>query len=141
MDGTIADLYGVEDWLPDLIGGNPRPYIEAKTLVNMIWLARRIHILQELGYKIGIISWLSKSSTPEYDELVTKAKEKWLQKHLPSVNFDIVHIVPYGTPKSNFATAQDILFDDELKNRLDWVGAAFNPNEILPTLKELALMQ
>lgn len=141
MDGCIADLYGVEGWLDDLINGNPRPYIEAKTLVNMIWLARRIHILQKLGYKIGVISWLSKSSTPEYDELVTKAKENWLQKHLPSVNFDVVHIVPYGTPKSSFATPHDILFDDELKNRLDWIGAAFNPNEILPTLKELALMQ
>lgn len=141
MDGCIADLYGVEGWLDDLISGNPRPYIEAKTLVNMIWLARRIHILQELGYKIGIISWLSKSSTPEYDELVTKAKENWLQKHLPSVNFDEINIVPYGTPKSKFACENDILFDDKLKNRLEWVGAAFNPNEILPTLKELALMQ
>lgn len=141
MDGCIADLYGVEGWLSDLINGNPRPYIEAKTLVNMIWLARRIHILQKLGYKIGIISWLSKSSTPEYDELVTNAKLEWLQRHLPSVDFDEINIVPYGTPKSNFACENDILFDDELKNRLEWVGAAFNPNEILSTLKELALMQ
>lgn len=141
LDGTIADLYGVNGWLNDLINYNPRPYQQAKVLVNMSHLARRLHILQDMGYKIGIISWLSKSSTPEYDELVTKTKKKWLQKHLPSVNFDIVYIVPYGTPKSNFATAQDILFDDELKNRLDWVGAAFSPNEIFSTLKELALIQ
>ena len=141
MDGTIADLYGVEGWLPDLINGNPRPYKEAQTMLSMVWLARRLHILQSLGYKIGIISWLSKSSTPEYDRQVTEAKMDWLNRHLPSVDFDEIHIVPYGTPKSSFATPQDILFDDELKNRLDWVGAAFNPNEILSTLKELALMQ
>ena len=141
MDGTIADLYGVEGWLPDLINGNPRPYKEAQTMLSMVWLARRLHILQSLGYKIGIISWLSKSSTPEYDKQVTEAKMDWLNRHLPSVDFDEIHIVPYGTPKSSFATPQDILFDDELKNRLDWIGAAFNPNEILPTLKELALMQ
>ena len=141
MDGTIADLYGVEGWLPDLINGNPRPYKEAQTMLSMVWLARRLHILQSLGYKIGIISWLSKSSTPEYDRQVTEAKMDWLNRHLPSVDFDEIHIVPYGTPKSSFATPQDILFDDELKNRLDWIGAAFNPNEILPTLKELALMQ
>lgn len=141
MDGCIADLYGVEGWLDDLINGNPRPYKKAQTMLSMVWLARRLHILQSLGYKIGIISWLSKSSTPEYDKQVTEAKMDWLNRHLPSVDFDEIHIVPYGTPKSNFATAQDILFDDELKNRLEWVGAAFNPNEILPTLKELALMQ
>ena len=141
MDGTIADLYGVEGWLEDLINGNPRPYREAQTMLSMVWLARRLHILQSLGYKIGIISWLSKSSTPEYDKQVTEAKMDWLNYHLPSVDFDEIHIVPYGTPKSNFATPQDILFDDELKNRLEWIGAAFNPNEILSTLKELALMQ
>lgn len=141
MDGCIADLYSVEGWLDDLIGGNPRPYKEAQTMLSMVWLARRLHILQSLGYKIGIISWLSKSSTPEYDKQVTEAKMDWLNRHLPSVDFDEIHIVPYGTPKSNFATPQDILFDDELKNRLDWIGAAFNPNEILSTLKELALMQ
>ena len=141
MDGTIADLYGVDGWLEDLIGGNPRPYKEAQTMLSMVWLARRLHILQSLGYKIGIISWLSKCSTPEYDEQVTEAKMEWLKRHLPSVDFDEIHIVPYGTPKSNFATSQDILFDDELKNRLEWIGTAFNPNEILSTLKELALMQ
>lgn len=141
MDGCIADLYGVEGWLDDLISGNPRPYKEAQTMLSMVWLARRLHILQSLGYKIGIISWLSKSSTPEYDRQVMEAKMDWLNRHLPSVDFDEIHIVPYGTPKSSFATPQDILFDDELKNRLDWIGAAFNPNEILPTLKELALMQ
>ena len=141
MDGTIADLYGVENWLSDLINGNPRPYKEAKTMLSMGWLARRIHILQALGFRVGIISWLSKTSSAEYDELVTNAKLEWLQRHLPSVDFDEINIVPYGTPKSNFACENDILFDDELKNRLDWVGAAFNPNEILSTLKELALMQ
>ena len=141
MDGCIADLYSVEGWLEDLINGNPRPYREAQTMLSMVWLARRLHILQSLGYKIGIISWLSKSSTPEYDRQVTEAKIDWLNRHLPSVDFDEIHIVPYGTPKSSFATPRDILFDDELKNRLEWIGAAFNPNEILPTLKELALMQ
>lgn len=141
MDGCIADLYGVEGWLEDLISGNSRPYREAQTMLSMVWLARRLHILQSLGYKIGIISWLSKSSTPEYDKQVTEAKMDWLNRHLPSVDFDEIHIVPYGTPKSSFATPQDILFDDELKNRLEWIGAAFNPNEILSTLKELALMQ
>ena len=35
MDGTIADLYSVEGWLPMLRAHNATPYTQAKTLVNM----------------------------------------------------------------------------------------------------------
>ena len=57
MDGTIADLYGVDGWLDDLINGNTRPYDIAKPLLNMSALARVLNKLQRLGYKINIISW------------------------------------------------------------------------------------
>ena len=63
MDGTIADLYGVDGWLNDLINLNVRPYAIAKPLVNMSALARALNKLQRLGYKINIISWTSKSGT------------------------------------------------------------------------------
>ena len=33
MDGTIADLYGVENWLEHLINGNTFPYEMAKPLI------------------------------------------------------------------------------------------------------------
>ena len=35
MDGTIADLYGVDGWLDDLRAERVRPYAEAKPLVNL----------------------------------------------------------------------------------------------------------
>ena len=35
MDGTIADLYGVDGWLDDLINKSARPYEVAKPLVNL----------------------------------------------------------------------------------------------------------
>ena len=57
MDGTIADLYGVDGWLTDLMAGNPRPYAEAKPLVNMSRLARRLNLLQKAGYEIGVCRW------------------------------------------------------------------------------------
>ena len=60
MDGTIADLYGVENWLDYLIAEDVKPYAEAKVLVNMNSLARRLNTLQRNGYEIVIISWLSK---------------------------------------------------------------------------------
>ena len=35
MDGTIADLYGVDGWLKDLMNKNPHPYTIAKPLCDM----------------------------------------------------------------------------------------------------------
>jgi len=136
MDGTIADLYGVENWLDYLIASDAFPYEIAKPLIKLNALARILNRLQKQGYKVGVISWLAKNSNTTYDEKVTKAKKEWLKKHLASVNFDEIHIVKYGTPKQTFAkTENDILFDDEEKNRNDWTGKAFDVNEIIEILK------
>ena len=136
MDGTIADLYGVENWLDYLIASDALPYEIAKPLIRLNALARVLNRLQKQGYKIGVISWLAKNSNTAYDEKVTRAKKEWLKKHLASVNFDEIHIVKYGTPKQTFAkTENDILFDDEEKNRNDWTGKAFDVNEIIEILK------
>lgn len=136
MDGTIADLYGVEGWLDYLLSGDPFPYANAKPLVNMQRLARRLNRLQSAGCEICVISWLSKTSTAEYDELVTKAKLAWLAKHLASVRFDEIHIVAYGTPKHTLGNG--ILFDDEEKNREGWGEGAYLPEEIFEVLSSLA---
>lgn len=136
MDGTIADLYGVENWLDYLIASDAFPYEIAKPLIRLNALARILNRLQKQGYKVGVISWLAKNSNTDYDEKVTKAKKEWLKKHLASVNFDEIHIVKYGTPKQTFAkTENDILFDDEEKNRNDWTGKTFDVNEIIEILK------
>ena len=138
MDGTIADLYGVENWLDYLIASDPTPYTIAKPLVRLSALARVLNNLQRKGYKIGVISWLAKNSDLAYDEAVTEAKMKWLAKHLASVAFDEINIVKYGFPKHLFATGNtDILFDDEEKNRKEWTGKAFDVNDILGVLKGL----
>lgn len=136
MDGTIADLYGVENWLEYLKSSNPYPYLVAAPLLRLSSLARILNRLQRNGYRIGVISWLSKTGTDEYNELVTDAKLFWLKKHLPSVKFDEINIVKYGTPKENFArTSSDVLFDDEDKNRANWTGTAFDVDNIMNILK------
>lgn len=141
MDGTIADLYGVDNWLDDLTNSNPRPYIKAKPLLNMQVFARILNKLKKSGYTINIISWLSKDSTAEYDMAVTKAKKDWLKKHLKSVEFDNIYILPYGTPKQSFSSG--ILFDDEKPNRKNWENRqtsnniAYDVNNILDVLKRL----
>ena len=139
MDGTIADLYGVENWLDYLIEKNPLPYEIAKPLVRLSTLARYLNKLQAQGFRIGIISWLSKDSNNIYDELVTYTKIKWLEKHLASVQFNEIHIVDYGTPKELFSNGNDILFDDEENNRNNWIGTAYDVDNIIDTLKSLMI--
>lgn len=139
MDGTIAATYDVPDWLPKLRAFDPTPYVEAVPLVNMALLARYLHKAQRLGHKVGIISWLSKESNVEYDRAVVAAKMEWLSIHLPSVQFDEIKIVAYGTPKSETVTdaLTSVLFDDEERNRAEWKGRAFMPNEIFEVFKAL----
>ena len=138
MDGCLAGLYDVPNWLEMLIAEDATPYAVAKPMLNLSALARRLNALQRDGYNIAIISWLSKESTTGYDEAVIEAKLKWLAKHLPSVHWDFVNIVPYGTPKEKFCeNPLDILFDDEERNRNNWTGRAYDVKNILEILKEI----
>ena len=138
MDGTIADLYGVENWLDYLIVEDAFPYETAEPLLRLSALARRLNNLQKNGYNLAIISWLSKSGTDEYNAEVEAVKRAWLKKHLPSVKWDAIHIVPYGTPKQDFCgNPLDILFDDEARNRENWTGRAYDVNNIMEILKEI----
>ena len=138
MDGTIANLYAVENWLPKLQAHDASPYAEAEVMLNMSQLARLLNQAQRMGYKLGIISWLSKCPTEEYDKAVTKAKKAWLGQHLASVSWDEVRIVKHGMPKEWFKkSADDILFDDEEPNRINWQGDAYEPEMIIKVLKAL----
>lgn len=139
LDGTLADLYGVKGWLADLEAHRTRPYDEARVMHNMSTLAKRIHKAQKNGIKVGIISWLSKTATEDYNKAVKKAKLKWLKKHLKSVTFDEIFIVPYGTPKHTLVAPDSDLFDDELRNRKEWnKGKAYPPEKIFEILKKFS---
>lgn len=141
MDGTIANLYGVENWLAYLEAEEVTPYICAKPLCNMSLLARYINKLQQAGYHIGIVSWTSKCGTVEYNNAVVEAKMKWLATHLRSVRFDECKIIAYGTNKRTVVEHPNgILFDDEERNRKDWAlgdGLAFDVDNILAILKAM----
>ena len=139
MDGTIADLYGVPNWLDCLIAEKTKPYREAKPLVDMRKLAYLLNELQAQGWTIGVISWLSKSGSDTYGDRVAKTKEAWLKKHLGSVHFDEIKIAKYGTPKQFLADHPfGILFDDEQPNRNAWVGEAYDVHNILQVLTAIA---
>ena len=135
LDGTLVNLYGVEGWLDMLRAYDPTPYQMAKPMVNMSALARLLHKAQRLGYEVGVISWLSKTSTAEYDMAVTEVKIEWLRSHLPSVEWNEIKIVAYGTPQHELC--EGWLFDDEEHNRNAWGEGAYEPSEILEMLRGL----
>ena len=130
MDGTIADLYGVEGWLEDLRAENPRPYEVAKPMYNMDILTELLKLLKCQGWKIVVTTWLAKTSSAEYDEKVRTAKKQWLAKY--NFPFDEIHLVKYGTTKANCTRklgGYQILIDDNKKVRDGWtLGKTINAN-------------
>lgn len=140
MDGTLADFYGVENWLNDLHNSNPRPYEVAEPLYDMEDLNFIISLLKAMGWRIVVTSWLAKGSTKEYNEMVRKAKKDWLEKY--NFPFDEIHLVKYGTTKANCTRKSggyQVLVDDNETVRKGWhLGDTINANEnILKALTDL----
>lgn len=138
MDGTIADLYGVENWLSDLRNENPRPYVIAKPIYDVDTLNELLNILRDMGWKIVVTTWLAKNSTQDYKNAVRKAKIEWLEKiQFP---YDEIHLVQYGTTKADCTRKQggyQILIDDNEQVRKGWhLGGTINANKNI--LEELA---
>lgn len=74
MDGTLGNLYAVNDWLPKIRHEDASPYLDAAPMLRLCTLARLLNALQRNGYEIGVISWLSKGGSEKYGEKVTAAK-------------------------------------------------------------------
>ena len=135
MDGTIANFYGVSNWLEDIRNGNPRPYIVAEPLYDMETLREILNLLKLQGWTIAVTSWLAKGSDKEFDELTRIAKR-----------FDEIHLVKYGTTKANCTRKNkgyQILVDDNEQVRKGWnLGDTINANEnILEKLVDLLLTE
>ena len=119
MDGTIADLYGVADWLDKLQNSDVSPYVEAAPLVDMRALANVLDKFVALGFVIGVISWTAKDGSKEYNKAVRKAKRDWLAANMPQIHE--LHVVKYGTPKHRVANIKgSILVDDNADVRAAW---------------------
>lgn len=140
MDGTLANFYGVEGWLQDLENSNPRPYIEAEPMYDMVKMAEILNALKVLGYTIIVTTWLAKNSSKEYKKEVRQAKRDWLNRH--NFPYDELHMVQYGTTKADCTRHKQgyqILFDDNAKIRAGWhLGTTIDANnDIMPILELL----
>lgn len=139
MDGTIADLYNVPNWLEDLESYNPRPYKIAKPMYDMDYLRCLLELLKEKKeYEIAITTWLSRDTTEKYDLEVTQVKKEWVDSY--KFPYDYFYAVPYGTPKHKVtsATEQHIIIDDNEEVRLQWDGISIDATKnIIPILEKL----
>lgn len=141
MDGTIADLYAVPNWLAKLRAEDASPYAEAAPMWDMAKLRDILLKLITKGWEIRVISWLAKDSTEEYKETVRQAKREWLTRYdFPA---DKVHLVAYGTTKADCVrriAEAAILVDDNEKVRNGWhLGETIDPRngDLLERLEEL----
>lgn len=131
MDGTIADLYGVNDWLESLRAENPMPYVVAKPMWDMERLADVLNKLISKGWEVRVISWLAKDASPEYNKAVRAAKTWWLKYY--NFPYQKSHLVAYGTTKANairnaIEKGSAILIDDNAKVRSGWhMGETIDP--------------
>lgn len=134
MDGTIADLYNVPNWLKKLESEDVSPYLDAKPLWDMKALNTALMLLLKEGHEVRIISWLAKDSTKEYKEAVRKAKKAWLEKY--DFPVDKCHFIAYGATKANCVRKSAtgvpaILIDDNEKVRNGWhLGEVIDPTMI-----------
>ena len=135
MDGTIADLYGVEGWLEMLRAENPLPYEIAEPIWNMERLVNVIRGLQDFGIEQRIVTWLSMDSSEEYKTETRRAKREWLEQF--DFPYDHFHGVQFGSTKADSVRkflADDetaILIDDSAKVRKGChLGETVDPTEI-----------
>ena len=135
MDGTIADLYAVDGWLEKLRNEDATPYRNARPMWDTEQLKEILKKLQQNGYEIAIITWLSKNSSEDFKKATRNEKLAWLEAiEMP---FDYFHGIQYGTTKAdavrnylpNYESAT--LFNDNAKVRKGWhYGETVNPEEI-----------
>lgn len=119
MDGTIADLYGYNNWLDYLQAENVTPYLNASPIVDMKQLEAILTLLKACNITIGVISWAAMNGSNNYSKETRKAKKQWLDRYLPCI--DELHVIKYGTPKQKVAKVKNaILVDDNEDVRNSW---------------------
>ena len=122
MDGTITDLYGVDNWLSYLLIEDPTPYAVAKPYGDSKAINAALATLQGMGYVIEVVSWLSKGKPSKaFNAAVRKAKLDWLSNYYPCIDPSNVHVVAHGTNKWRVSNNKGgVLFDDEQGNIDNW---------------------
>lgn len=117
MDGTLADLYSVDSVFKKLDTFNVSPYVEAKPINKYIDMLKEY---KNNGYKIIILSCLSKITNDDYDRQVVNAKGIWLDKYVGREYIDERIFIPYTKDKSTYVYKKGTLIDDDINVCNNW---------------------
>lgn len=127
MDGTIADLYKVEGWLPKLRSNDWSVYSECAPRHNYQRINAAIEALIENGWQVGVITWASKGIgwSKELRE-IAEIKHSWLRRFFPALADGKFACIPYGYSKADYLEEMDrcyevaYLVDDNKEVRQEW---------------------
>lgn len=117
MDGTIADLYSVEDCFKKLDSMDASPYRDAKPIDKYINLLKTY---KNNGYHIIILSCLSKITNKSFDMNVVHEKGLWLDKYVGKEYIDERIFIPYTKDKSTYVNKKGTLIDDDINVINNW---------------------
>lgn len=125
MDGTIADLYNINEWLPRLRACDETIFLECKPLITEDAL---LAYFPASMYAIKILSMTPLGASDEYCKNVEAQKDAWLDKYFPKLTKRIYR--KYGHNKNLRNSENAILIDDSEPIRNSWRGKAINPTEL-----------
>lgn len=127
LDGTIAELYKVEGWLPKLRNNDWSVYSECAPRHNYQRINAAIEALIANGWQVGVITWASKGIgwNKELQE-IAGIKFNWLCKFFPALAGGNFACIPYGYSKADYleemgdAYKVAYLVDDNKEVRQEW---------------------
>lgn len=122
MDGTIADLYGQQNWLQKIHAETVGLFSSCNAFITESEL---LSLFPQDNYEIAILSMTPKNASKEYCAQVIKEKNEWLDKNFPSIIKRIFK--PYGYNKNLKNSKNAILIDDNETIRNNFKGLAYSP--------------
>lgn len=117
MDGTIANLYGVNNCFKRLDNLDASVYSEAKPIDKYINMLKEF---KNMGYKVIILSCLGMISEPTFDKQTCINKDKWLDKYVGKEYIDERIYIPNTKHKEQYVNTLGILVDDDERVLNNW---------------------
>lgn len=128
MDGTIAELYKVKDWLKYFELQDRDIYSICLPRNKFQEINETIEALAESGWEVGVITWASRTLDPDEPQedynLIYENKLNWLCKYFPAlVLHGHFYCIPYGMDKTEMVhDTGDVIYlvDDNKEVRKQW---------------------
>ena len=99
LDGTVYDLYNVENWLEKLRSEDASVFLEGDFIGDYNRFKTVCEKLVSVGVQFEVITWLPMQASEEYEIECTEVKREWVKKFMPFVTEFTAQ--SYGIPKQN----------------------------------------